>query len=851
MRRFGILAGIVCMLVLGAAGISLAQSDPPAAPTISSITPGHQSLSVDWEIPSDVDAVDITAFDLRHIESDASDKTDDSKWTLTEGLTSRRSWGILEGLTIGAQYDVQARVVTDADGTWSSTSTGTPGGPGSSFGTATEPTHNIGVVGYLSSPTDSDYFKFELSETSEVFLFTAGPFDADENYTAGSVDPAGTLYDSSQMPIQYSDNGNLSHGADNFFITETLNQGTYYVKVTSEVGDIGTYRFFFQKLHDSSSISNAHDTELDDFYVGVLGPEMVTDVDYFRLILENQTGVHIYTRAGFDSVIEVLDSGGTTVLSNDDGFQFPHSMIVVTLDAGTHYIKISSYDSSSGGFYNLYIEGASDIGTTTATATPLDFHTPLDFQTSTGRISTLSSVNYYSITLSDRTAFILNGLSTEPDRPTMEAQFLDSSETEVDNIYHVSNTIFSNLGKPERLFAYRGLLDAGVYYIKLISTEGVGTYAIQMESDSSYTDFDDACTGLDSRSNAPTDTYYGCQWHLNNTNQFGPGGGQDINVESAWDTATGEGINVAVVDSGLDFVHLDLKDNIITANNHDYNGNDNIFNPFRAHGTRVAGLIAASHNDIGVRGVAPEAQIYGYNLLDRRQDSGQPSISYTVDAMLRNMDSTAVSNNSWGPLDTGDYYPKSELWERAIEQGVTDGFNGKGIVYVWAGGNGGSYDNSNLDEYANFYATTAVCAVDYSDTRSYYSEVGANLWICAPSSGFAEPGITTTTTRGKYTDSFGGTSAATPIVSGVVALVRSTNPDLTWRDVKLILAASARKNDSDQRWLGLCGTAVRLRFRALSLQPRIRLRGGRCSRGGRTGRRLDECSLVARGKCEL
>ena len=120
MRRFGILAVAACLLVLSAANISWAQSDPPAAPTITSITPGYQSLSVGWEIPSEVDAADITAFELRHIESDATDKTDDTNWNLTEDLTSIRTWGILGGLTIGTQYDVQARVVTDTDGTWSS-----------------------------------------------------------------------------------------------------------------------------------------------------------------------------------------------------------------------------------------------------------------------------------------------------------------------------------------------------------------------------------------------------------------------------------------------------------------------------------------------------------------------------------------------------------------------------------------------------------------------------------------------------------------------------------------------------------------------------------------------------------
>ena len=81
------------------------------------------------------------------------------------------------------------------------------------------------------------------------------------------------------------------------------------------------------------------------------------------------------------------------------------------------------------------------------------------------------------------------------------------------------------------------------------------------------------------------------------------------------------------------------------------------------------------------------------------------------------------------------------------------------------------------------------------------SAPGANLWLCAPAgAAFNRPAITTTD-LGSYTEYFSDTPAAAPIVSGVVALMRSANPNLTWRDVKLILAASARQNDSsDSGW---------------------------------------------------
>ena len=207
----------------------------------------------------------------------------------------------------------------------------------------------------------------------------------------------------------------------------------------------------------------------------------------------------------------------------------------------------------------------------------------------------------------------------------------------------------------------------------------------------------------------------------------------------------------------------------------------------------MAGLIAAKDNSLGMRGVAPGAKIYGYNLLERFNAANK------ANAMSRNAATTAISNNSWGSVDNGRPGHANEVWEIAVKDGVTTGYGGKGVFYAFAAGNGGKEDYSTLDEYANFYAVTAVCAVGHDDKRSTYSELGANLWVCGPSSSGRgrQPSIATTDNGHSYRSSFGGTSAATAIVAGVAALIREANSALTWRDVKLILAASARKVDSD------------------------------------------------------
>ena len=97
-----------------------------------------------------------------------------------------------------------------------------------------------------------------------------------------------------------------------------------------------------------------------------------------------------------------------------------------------------------------------------------------------------------------------------------------------------------------------------------------------------------------------------------------------------------------------------------------------------------------------------------------------------------------------------------------------------------------------------------VCATNAMGKRAPYSERGANLTVCAPSADATDdqqPEVTTTSVRNDYTHTFNGTSASAPMVSGVIALMLQANPKLTWRDVPLILARTARKVDEqDGGW---------------------------------------------------
>ena len=334
------------------------------------------------------------------------------------------------------------------------------------------------------------------------------------------------------------------------------------------------------------------------------------------------------------------------------------------------------------------------------------------------------------------------------------------------------------------------------------------------------------------------DPIYAAQWHLKNTAQTNvdgsPGGtaGEDINIELAWAacgtaaTCRGEGVRVAVVDAGFEIAHEDLQANIATELSHNYV--DGSTDPTSAdatafHGTAVAGLIAARDmNNLGVRGVAPRANLVAYNFLDNGTSANK------VDAMTRNATNVSVSNNSWGPADNGLLAPAEQAWRDAINTGLTLGRGGRGIIYLFAAGNGGcpigsppgACDNSNYDEQANYRGVMAVAAVNDKGVKSSYSERGANLWVSAPGGEFCSThaistadrtgnaGANTSTSPNidyldrNYTQCMNGTSSATPITSGAVALMLQANPNLGWRDVRWIFAETARPNDpTNTEWV--------------------------------------------------
>ncbi|HID8536289.1 TPA: S8 family serine peptidase [Stenotrophomonas maltophilia] len=280
------------------------------------------------------------------------------------------------------------------------------------------------------------------------------------------------------------------------------------------------------------------------------------------------------------------------------------------------------------------------------------------------------------------------------------------------------------------------------------------------------------------------------------------------------------------------------------------------------HGTMVGGIAGAvGANNLGVRGVASAATLKGFNFLaSNAQGNSNSNIEYSWWDGAEVAD-VGVFNNSWGSSPGNPNLPLaySQNDIAAYEQAMSGTRGGRGGIYVKAAGNnhnnGARSDGTDIcsadtknrntgcipagrDPRNNLFNVITVAAVRADGVRSSYSSTGSALWV----SGFGgengwqrqvvpgqlairyDPAILTTDVTGcaqgsnknaslrntldgdqsaidstcNYTGKMNGTSAATPMVSGVAALLLETNPNLSYRDVKYILATTATRTDPNR-----------------------------------------------------
>jgi subtilisin-like proprotein convertase family protein len=285
----------------------------------------------------------------------------------------------------------------------------------------------------------------------------------------------------------------------------------------------------------------------------------------------------------------------------------------------------------------------------------------------------------------------------------------------------------------------------------------------------------------------PTDPLFDKEWFL-----------QAADVIPVWSDYTGAGVTVGVFDpsGNVDFSNSDLAPNAGQSVRID--GTPGV-DQLGTHATLVAGVIGAANDGTGAVGVA-----YGATIASEALGIG-------TDANLTNIfdwKNYDVVNNSWGNsalfFDNANTTP---AFGQAFQQAAAQGRDGLGTVVIFAGGNnraGG--DNTNYHNESNSrYAITVGGINAPSDLGSLqisgapFSNPGASILVSAPANQI-------TSTSVAYTNQFGqqfgadyataqGTSFATPIVAGVVALMLQANPTLGYRDIQKILAYSAIEVD--------------------------------------------------------
>ncbi|XP_006822607.1 neuroendocrine convertase 2-like [Saccoglossus kowalevskii] len=326
------------------------------------------------------------------------------------------------------------------------------------------------------------------------------------------------------------------------------------------------------------------------------------------------------------------------------------------------------------------------------------------------------------------------------------------------------------------------------------------------------------------------DPKYPKQWYLHNTGQGGAVEGMDLNVMPAWKLGyTGKGIVATIVDDDS-FCCYRSKTTDLNAS-YDYNNLTNPYSPHPGvndgdqdphpndsptlegendHGTKCGGEVGAEANN-GICGVGVA---YGVSLGGIRVLDGPITDAIEAAALSHASDYIDIYNCCWGPMDDGETFegPGEEGFQ-ALKNGVENGRDGKGSIYVWASGNGGlTDDDCAADGYVSSIYTIGIGAISGQGHSAFFIESCSPVMAVtlvgathnAPEGVMLESDdnwVITTSLNHQCTEHFTGTSSAAPFATGSIAVVLEANPNLTWRDVQhIVVHGSNIPNPTQEGW---------------------------------------------------
>ena len=712
---------------------------------------------------------------------------------------------------------------------------------GDTAATATRINMNDSISGSIEESGDKDVFALSLNKKGEL---TAN--------TTGFMDTVGHLFNDELSVSRYNDDGGSLR---NFKIVANLNPGFYYIEVSGYDTSTGTYELqtsfsadpnVFQLATSRNSIE-----EHERSFVTIVASNERT-IDEERIVNLTFSGkATLGSDYDLEPPVIIIPAGereGTTKLvpirdwvreGDEDVSIEANSQFAEEVEALVKRITVTIQDRFEG-------EGDSIVPKTGYDVAP-----SVDLRGGENTLGVLVLVRNLAFNQSSNGSVYLKLYEypqTDDEEPveSQTATFpqLNSFDSTSDHTFEVT---LSDLNRNRE---YIGRID-----LELTNPDA----ELDTENNSVRFGFAlDSSRHLKTTCNRPvrltpsdtTDPLTEDQWHIANSGKIALSDttvveGADLRMSNTIEEELdGSGITVAILDTGIEVCHPEIEANVDAENSFNfradassadawYNADENDpFNPDITgdQGTATAGIIAGvKDNGRGGRGVAPNSTLKGFNYL---QSPTLENLSRSIRGP--NDDGTAdIFNLGFSKVRARTYDDdRHELLGWATKN-LRDG---KGAVFVKSAGDTFNQCrtmrhqihpeigcvSSNADPVNNIPYGIVVGAFNAKDEHASYSSIGSNLWVVAPSgeTGALEAGLVTTdqygTDRGygtvrddplwnegdknsqrDYTGSFMGTAGAVASVSGAIAILLDVNEDLTFRDVKHILASTARAPQSE------------------------------------------------------